>query len=550
MNLYLCAALATLAAGQAAPPPESPAIVEGRVVFAATGEPIRKAHVSLGSTNEDNFELVATTDEAGHFRFVEVGPGSYKLLADKGGFLPGTYGQVEHEDPESLLKVSAGDQVRNIVLRVFPASAISGRILDSDGDPIPGHEVVLWIRRSRKKNAQIQTTNQTTTDHDGQYRFGGLLPGTYYVSSDPANDNSPAASIRQVFVDSSGKPTNLHDYRTFFPSSLSLDAAQSLHLLSGQERSGVDIHELRGPLLSVAGKVSEAPQPISDYRVSASVDVGMGWTAEDGRLSVDGSFLIANLPPGKHRLTLLRQGTSGLQTVGSTQMELTSQNITGVMITKFEPATVRVRVTMEDDPKPLTMGSVFLESIAKGGNPHVSQYEFAPQDGTYVVNHVSPGKYKVGFTNVSQCFLKSVRSDGHELDPRSIEVAGGANIDLVLTYSKNVGAITGDVDVPDDRPKKHVHIFVLQEDESHEHTPWRVEADQSLHFSIENRPPGKYIAFAAEDGDWNLWEESNFIRVIRSEGTEIDLHEKEHATLRLKLITTEVTNRARQQLGL
>ncbi len=90
MKWYVSALLATMAAGQATSPPERLAVVEGRVVLSATGEPVRKAHVSLGSyKGEDSFEFVATTDDAGHFRFTDVRPGSYKLLADKKGYLPG-----------------------------------------------------------------------------------------------------------------------------------------------------------------------------------------------------------------------------------------------------------------------------------------------------------------------------------------------------------------------------------------------------------------------------------------------------------------------------
>jgi len=546
MTWLLCAVVAATFASQASSP-ESLAIVEGRVVLSATGEPVRKASVFLGSYHEDgSSEFVATTDEAGHFRFADVRPGSYRLTADKSGYLPGGYGQLQQKDSDSPLKVSAGDHFQDIVLRLFPAAIVSGQVLDRDGDPLPGYQVLLWEKSGPRRSPVTRTSDQTTADRDGQYRFGGLMPGTYYVSAEPPD---AAVAARQVLVDSAGKPVNLHDYRTFFPSVITLTAAQSIHLLSGDEQEGVDIRVQRGPVLSVAGKITGMTGQSSEYRVSASVAIGDASSAKEGQLSADGSFVIADLPPGEHHVTLLRDSMYGFQTVGSAEVELADQNITGVTITPFEPAQLRVRVTLEDEGKPLTSGSVFLDPIDANANPHASQYQFTPDNGTYVLNGVSPGRYLVGSTNVGHCFLKSMKSNGQEIEPETLEVRSGAHLNLVLTYSKHLATITGDVTAPHDRPGRPVHIILVPQRESPLNRAWNTKVDQFLHFSIEGRDPGKYIAFAAEEGDIELWDDPDFLRVMRPDGTAIELHENEHATVKLKLITIEATDRVRSQLG-
>lgn len=74
MGLLLLACAAT--AGQTVPPAVTPAIIEGQVIHAATGEPVRKAHVTLElSKVAHDSEFVALTDETGHFRFADVEPG-------------------------------------------------------------------------------------------------------------------------------------------------------------------------------------------------------------------------------------------------------------------------------------------------------------------------------------------------------------------------------------------------------------------------------------------------------------------------------------------
>ena len=50
--------------------------MEGTVVHAVTKEPVRKAHVVLElSEGAHDSSLVATTDEAGRFRFADVKAG-------------------------------------------------------------------------------------------------------------------------------------------------------------------------------------------------------------------------------------------------------------------------------------------------------------------------------------------------------------------------------------------------------------------------------------------------------------------------------------------
>ncbi len=540
--------LASVAAGQVSPPAESPAVVEGRVVLSETNQPARKAHVSLGSySGPSSFEFVATTDDAGHFRFADVRSGTYVLLASKTGYLPGGFREAQQGDPQRLLKVDAGASVQDIVLRLFPAGRISGQVLDRDGDPAPGYDVLLLAKHAGRKNDEPRIADQTTTDHEGQYRFDGLMPGSYYVRAGPGDDAGPVGAIKQITVDSAGNPVNLHPYRTFFPSGLSLTAAQKLHLRGGQEQAGVDIHVQSGPLLSVTGKVSgETAGALSRCRVRAAADNEADLSGKDGRLAPDGSFAIQDLPPGKYVITLLEEGGSGVRKMGATELELADQNITGLVITRFEPARVRVRVVMEKENRPLTVGSVHLELIGGGSNSQASQDQFTPQNAIYVLDDVEPGRYSVSYTKLRHCFLKSVTSDGHEVSPDGIEIASGAHLDVILTYSTNVASVSGDLERPQNKPSEAPQVVLLGEDGSREN----VATDQFLHFSVEDKRPGKYLAFAAEERDPDLWSNDGFLALMRSAGTALELHEGEHATLHLKLITKDVTDQVRRQAGL
>jgi len=160
--------------------------VAGQVISAETKEPLAKAQVTLGSRGaKDVFELIATTDETGYFRFADVSPGVYKLTADKTGFLSTGYGETKPDDVGFLLKISKGDRLRDIILRLSPAGSISGQVIDPDGEPAPGYEVVLWARHRRAKGEPYRASDQATTDRRGEYHFDNLLPDSYFVSAAP-----------------------------------------------------------------------------------------------------------------------------------------------------------------------------------------------------------------------------------------------------------------------------------------------------------------------------------------------------------------------------
>ena len=62
--------------------------------------------------------------------------------ADRTGFLRGNYGARFLANGEPI-RLRAGEK-RLLRLALTPRSAISGRVLDSDGGPLPNIEVAAW----------------------------------------------------------------------------------------------------------------------------------------------------------------------------------------------------------------------------------------------------------------------------------------------------------------------------------------------------------------------------------------------------------------------
>ena len=528
------------------------ASLDGTVVQGVTKEPVRKAQVMLELSGEGHdAALVATTDEAGRFHFAAVQPGEYNLTAEKSGYLDGSYGAKALDDAGPLLKLSGGDRMQDVVLLLFPGATISGQVLDADGDPVADTQVILWTREKRGRMMHPSHANQTATNRSGEYRFDELPPGMYYVA---ASAGSWGYAARRVPVDSSGNVTRVHELTTFYAGALSLAEAQGVTVESGEEQSGIDIRIRRGPTLSVKGRIAGMGEPAGRFMLSAGVDDGAGWSSEMAKILPNGDFIFPELPPGKHQLRLSKQGPNGLETVGRAEVELTDQDLTGVVITPFKPAQVRVRAVMEgEEERPLTNGSVFLNQGDDADDRRNQLMQYQPQNGVFTINSVPPGKYQVWFNGASEGYLKSVESGGRALDADAIEVTDGAALDLLMTFSKKVASLSGDVELSGDRPKGIVRVAAEPEEPGELGKPGRAgfgRLDQASHFSIDRMRPGKYLAFAMEDLDYELWSNPDFVKLMAGNGVEVELHEKEQATVHLKVISKEEIQAARRRLGL
>ena len=118
--------------------PAKTSSIEGRVVNAVSGDPVRKAVLNLYRTGGKSTEpVVAAPDANGNFAYRDLEPGGYRLEAEGPGYLRLHYGAKSNAWPAAILRVTAGHPVTGILLKLAPNSVISGRVFDDNGDPMP-----------------------------------------------------------------------------------------------------------------------------------------------------------------------------------------------------------------------------------------------------------------------------------------------------------------------------------------------------------------------------------------------------------------------------
>ena len=149
----------------------------------------------------DGDPMTAVTDENGAYQFVGLGRGSYRVVIvdpDKGdlaGLIP-TQAYTGRGATETSVTITDAS-VQGVDFGLVAPATIGDRVWnDADGNGadngepgVPGVTVIL-------KDTNGVEVARTTTDANGNYRFTGLVPGTYTVDIEvPAGFNAVTTSM-------------------------------------------------------------------------------------------------------------------------------------------------------------------------------------------------------------------------------------------------------------------------------------------------------------------------------------------------------------------
>lgn len=134
---FLCAQDTQSAANQQ----PKPAKIGGKVVSSTTGEPVRKATLTLRPSTNPTQTQTATSEADGSFAFENLSPGTYALHAEKPGFVRQYYGARRAMSSGTPLKLAEGQDLKSIDFKLVPQGVISGTVTDEDGEPMAGVRV-------------------------------------------------------------------------------------------------------------------------------------------------------------------------------------------------------------------------------------------------------------------------------------------------------------------------------------------------------------------------------------------------------------------------
>jgi hypothetical protein len=115
------------------------------------------------------------------FRFENVPPGQYFVVAARSGFVDGEYGKRWPNGVGLPLTVAPGQAVGSIQIAMEATAAVSGRIRDRVDQPIGNVEVQALKATYQDGRRVLTRVASAQSDDRGEYRLFWLPPGRYYL---------------------------------------------------------------------------------------------------------------------------------------------------------------------------------------------------------------------------------------------------------------------------------------------------------------------------------------------------------------------------------
>jgi hypothetical protein len=305
--------------------------IYGHVLQSKSGDPVKRVLVILKRGQEPG--TGASTDASGAFRFDDLEPGSYIISAESKGFV------LDPESERSVVNVKPEYVQSEVTWKLIRTGAISGRVTDSDSDPIVGAAVQVVPVTQKKGGVSL---NAATNDR-GEYRAFDIPPGRYHI----AVSYEPGFQQRQVRMQhprtQSGVAPEGTYAVTYYPAALDWKLAQTIDVEAGADLQGYDVQILGAKGVTVRGTVVAAGGAPAGAIVFVSLSPmrgAIGLRSYDNLIQdSSGVFELAQVLPGTYALTAT--APLGDKRLSARQVvEVGSANLNGIQLTLAPPQTV------------------------------------------------------------------------------------------------------------------------------------------------------------------------------------------------------------------
>jgi hypothetical protein len=550
-------------------PPPPAGRIAGRVLAADNGRPVKRARV-FATAAELPGGRGMMTDDTGTFDLAELPAGRYTLTVSKSGFVSLSYGQRRPLQAGTPLQLADGQQLKGIQFQLPRGSVIGGRVLDEDGDAMPG--VVVRVMRYQYLQGERRLTPAGTgqTDDKGQYRVWGLMPGDYYVNAiargggpgggpfggpggvggfggpgGPGGGFGGAGGRGGGRFGGAGGPggpggppdqEQINFAPTYYPGVPSVDEAKPVSVSLSQEVLDISFSMQLVRVSRISGIVSKPDgTPVTSGNINLMTDAGGRRASQigmnfGGRIQWDGSFTIANVAPGRYILRA-RGDDSDTPQFASLPVSVNGDDLPDLTVVLSAGATISGTISFLPGSSPIPDITQFRITA-----PATDQSDVGPQanarvdnDGQFTLSGVSAGAHLIRPSNGSRTWvLKSVTMGDRDVTDTPFQVRGGehlANVTVVFTDKQS--EINGTLTTEGGTPVPEFTVLAFPADA----TLWRPQArqimtarpDQTGQYRIRGLPPGDYYLATVDPSEQGEWFEPAYLDEHRSGATRIVL---------------------------
>jgi Carboxypeptidase regulatory-like domain len=575
--------------------PSPKAMISGSVVRATTGEPVVRATITLtrvvgpanplapGGQNagargggpqgpqgqqaqvqQQSFNMTATTDDQGKFQFKDVDAGSYRMFAARNGFARLEYGQRAVNRPGTVMNIRAGQQVTDVALRLTPAATISGRVLDSNGEPLTGITVqALRSSYDATGKRSLQPAASARTNDLGEYRLYWINPGRYLVNANSArsaldiitSSASQAASQAQsaeqaqsaaqaaAMFGPGANPNEVVDTGfalTYYPGTADPSRAVGVDLQPGMETRAIDFTLVRTQRVKLTGRVidAETGRPPQNATVSVSprdssapsspLDAIIGMDPGNSRYnSTTGEFVVSNVMPGSYWLQVIAPSASApppgtppnatpttaealaaLSAINTARLplEVGGSDVDNLSLNVSSGIAIPGQLRIEGGPGNQNISSFGVSLQSMSGGPSIltilqGGVVRPAADGTFSIPRITPGDYKLVVNGLgSNYYIKDARLNQNEVLQTGMSISIPFNGSLDITLGTNPGQVAGVVADVTLKPVSGVQAVLI---------PEQLRNRQDLYKNAVTDQEGRFTLRGVTPGDYRVfaWED-------------------------------------------
>jgi protocatechuate 3,4-dioxygenase beta subunit len=461
--------------------------VAGTVLDSETATPVRKARMSLSAAGRTK-TFVTGTD--GRFEF-DVADGKYSLSADVHEIRQ-NYGRRTPDSGFGIaVVVGPGQNTSDLVFRWFPPATVSGRVIDQFGEPVETAKVSLIRIVVLNGHKRVYFYGAKYSDDRGEYRFGSLLPGSYYITVSGTPWYASRALTVPMRLSPSAPLTSAAFAAMYYPATHDPRAAAPIVIKPGQEgRADFTLDETPGVTINV--HCEGGPRAKSLALIGEGVN---GFQDAARQLSMNaGDAAITGVPPGRYAVRITAT-ENGRNLAAWQSVEVGSSDVAVQLALKPAPSIVG---TVEfKDPSTRPRGTVAIRVTYDVTGFTVSRTVAA--DGSFEFANFPVGRYQV--LGISGSFASDIFTEDGALQDGYFDLIPGPPMRVRVVASDATSSIKGFVKV-DDRTMEGVMVVLAMQKDSENVVNYRAfQTDSDGSFDIQSVRPGEYYLFAVDSPD-------------------------------------------------
>jgi protocatechuate 3,4-dioxygenase beta subunit len=539
--------------------------IEGRVLAADSGRPLRRARVRLAAA-DSRLQRVASTDEQGRYAFDGLPAGRYALRASKAGYVELEYGQRGSRESGRLVTLAGGQSRDGADLRLPSGSVITVRVTDRFGEPLAGAGVQAqqfgYSEDGFRTLVSVATEQsaRAVTDDRGETRLYGLMPGEYVLSATPPQSLARLPGDPEEPDD----PLVLGYAPTFYPGTITPNEAQAVSVGVGQE-AWAQIAMVPTRLARVSGTVVD-----SSGRPAAGSTVWVAGVAASGtrtlvsarrRTTTDrtGAFALDGVAPGDHQLVVTgasgggrggrggRTRAAGNPETATVPLTVWGADVEDLFVVTGTSATISGRARSTGSPPGDGDESVRPRirvrqtGGAATGIPGAagSRTAAVADDGTFTVEDVT-GRVLIDVALPEGWALLSVTMGGRYVTDAPVDLAGVTRVsDVVVTITDAVTHLSGSVHDAKGLPVRDGVVVVQPAGRLDAVAAARraraIRLDEQGRFEMSGLRPGQYVATAVDTLESGAERSPEIRQQLAQQGRSFTLGDAEHGAISLEM---------------